>query len=948
MKSFVHKVASFILEKEYNFQDLTIVLPTERSKKYLSSALFEELKSPFMAPKMVTMDAWIRDLSPKVILDKTRLLILLYEIHNELRPDTEKDTFEDFLEWGPILLSDFDEIDRYLVDVNAIFKDLHNIKELEYWKINADEAFKLSNARKKFLEFWDLLPSYYDKLQERLEQIDATYMGNAYKRVAEQIDYVFNSNKNSRFIFAGFNAMSKAELSILKQLYTLGRGDILVDGDTFYVENPLHEAGAFLRKQKQEFEIKEFSFIENQICATEKVIDVVECAQITGQVKVASTYLQQLNPHEIAKTLVLLADESLIGALLKNIPKNVGKANITLGLPMKGTAIRNWVDLIFSIQESKRRFRSIGFYHSDFKRLLNHPFISACCSEEELQKIQELEQKIIEKNWIFVSLKEIAISPDIDKLIAIIHNDWDANWEVGISCIRNLNKLLFQLVGTDNHFEKALLQSFDSALIDFENIVSEGLPTMSIRSFKTLFNQHWSNKGIAYHGNPIDGLQVMGLLETRLLDFENIVCLGLNEGTMPPTNPIQSMFPMDLRRYSGLPLPRDKQGLFAHHFYRLLHQSKYMLITYAGAKESVGSSEKSRYLLQIEKELVPKSDGKIKLNQHHYFVPAESAESFELTEVQKDQAIIDKLDALFGKSTSFTALKSYATCNLDFYYKYVLEFGDEVGVEELLEASSLGTILHEVFEKLYEKHVKFKDGEINPGGGLPLRPSDIDEMIVRLKPELEKAFLKYFDQDKTAFSFGKNNLSFQIAYKMMSDFLKEEKRFIEMPNSVVILHLEKNIKYKDCLQINGETKEIVFNGTIDRVDEVNGKLRLVDYKSGRIKEDVIKLKKNSSGRSSKPVWLQNFEGGYAMQLAMYCYLYFKTENILPTAAGLISLPNIRKGFISLEPTDHDIQELIELFPIWISELLEEMYDTSIPFSHQGDMNKEHSYCKYCF
>src|SRR5690606_35363393 len=170
----------------------------------------------------------------------------------------------------------------------------------------------------------------------------------------------------------------------------------------------------------------------------------------------------------------------------------VGKANITLGLPMKGTAIRNWVDLIFSIQESKRRFRSIGFYHSDFKRLLNHPFISACCSEEELQKIQELEQKIIEKNWIFVSLKEIAISPDIDKLIAIIHNDWDANWEVGISCIRNLNKLLFQLVGTDNHFEKALLQSFDSALIDFENTVSEGLPTMSIRSFKTLFNQHWS------------------------------------------------------------------------------------------------------------------------------------------------------------------------------------------------------------------------------------------------------------------------------------------------------------------------------------------------------------------------------------------------------------------------------------------------------------------------
>lgn len=944
MITFTQKIAQYIAENQIDYADLTIVLPSERAKKYVAAAIFEVHKKPVLAPKMITMDAWIRQNSTKTIIDKTRALVKLFEIQLKHAKTEEQRSFDDFLEWGPLLLSDFDELDRYLVDVQAIFKDLHNIKELEYWKIEAEDEFQLSQARKRFLEFWDLLPTYYEELQNSLMEINATYMGAAYKELSSEIHLLFQENKKSTFLFAGFNALSKAETSIMRQLKEMGRGHVLVDADTFYVNDPNHEAGAFIRKQKVDLDLKKIDYIENAIVNKPLEIDVIECAQVTGQVKVASSVLLNLSPTELQETVVLLADESLIGPLLKNIPRNVGKANITLGMPMKGTAVKNWVDILFSMQESKARFKTNAIYHNDLIRLINHPFFIASLTDADKSRLEELEATIIKKNWIFIVPNAIRFNEKLMQIIELANLDWKKDWTVAMGSIRRLNAILFGCFAPDDQFEKALIHSFDRALIEFQNIVTEGLPAMSLRSFKGLFTQHWSNKGIAYHGNPIDGLQIMGLLETRLLDFKRIICIGLNEGVMPPTNPIQSMFPMDLRRYSGLPVPRDKQGLFAHHFYRLLHHCEKMVVTYAGTKESIGSSEKSRYLLQIEKELVRASNGNVVLNPIFYNIPMEEDKQVGLVSIQKDDQIFKRMDELFARSTSISTLKKYHDCNLDFYYKYILEFGEEDEVEEEMESNTLGTIIHATLEDLYAKHAKYKkDDSLNEGGGLPLRVSDVDEMIVRAKERVRYHFMNHFNNDEKAFLNGKNYLSYEMALSMVHAFLEEERKFVDTSNTVIIHSLEKVIQLPMTLEVNGEEKTIRLNGTIDRVDEVNGKIRLVDYKSGAVKSEDLVLKTDSKSGSAR---MDNFKKKHAMQMAMYIYLYFKSVNRIPDQSGLISMIQAKTGFIPIQ-SQNSMLEIIDAFPEWIQEIFDELYDKDIPFEHNSKTQKEYSYCSYC-
>ena len=945
MISFTDKIAHYIEENRLNHKDLTIVLPSERAKKYVSASLFDRHKKPVLAPKMITMDAWIRKHTKEAVIDKTRVLVKLFEIQLSVAEKEEDKSFDEFLEWGPILLSDFDELDRYLVDADRVFKDLHNIKELEYWRIDAEDDYNLSAARKRFLEFWERLPGYYRQLNERLKNEGMVYMGAAYKSVAQNIESVFQENKNAQFLFAGFNALSQAETSIVKQLYKLGRGHVLVDADRFYINDTNHEAGEFIRKQFRDLDVKELPYVEDRLLHKEMNIEIVECAQLTGQVKVAASRLLELPEPEISQTLVLLADETLIGPFLKNIPKKVGKTNITLGMPMKGTAVKNWVDILFSIQETKSRFGSSSYYHNDLKRLLNHPFFIACLNAEEKIALQKLEETIVQRNWIFIDSRHFLLGERLERILAIAGTAWKANWTTAMNNIRLLNRILFKELSKEHQFERALIHSFDSALIEFQNIVSEGLPVMSLRSFRGLFTQHWSSKGIAYHGNPVDGLQVMGVLETRLLDFKNIICLGLNEGVMPPTNPIQSMLPMDLRNYAGLPVPRDKQGLFAHHFYRLLHACDHLLVTYSGTKESIGSNERSRYLLQIEKELA-RQNRNISLDFRFYNVPMEEDRHIDFRSVQKDGQILARMDELFARSTSISTLNKYHQCSLDFYFRYVLEFGEEDTVEEELESSTFGTIVHNTLETLYTKHARYtKDGEINAGGGLPLRPSDIDEMSLLANQVVREEFIKHFNGDESAFTYGKNNLSFTMAKKMVHDFLKEEKKIIDAPNTVIIHSLEKKVKVPLELDIFGDKKVFMLNGTIDRVDEVNGKIRLIDYKTGGCRDEDVRLKQESNRTTNSELKL-NMGVKHIMQLLMYCYLYYHSTGNYPDAAGVVSMMRLKHGVCEMDLLDRTIPEMVEQFPLWLQELFEEIYDMDIPFEHTKEYDRT-NYCLYC-
>ena len=352
----------------------------------------------------------------------------------------------------------------------------------------------------------------------------------------------------------------------------MGRASVFIDADKYYLENKAHEAGFFLRELRTELGEKKLNYVTDNLGKKKLKVNMIECAQNTGQVKVASTVLSELTEERMNETLLLLADESLIASLLKNLPKSIGKANITLGLPIRNSLMKTWVELIFSIQENKRRFKTDAIYFNDLKDFSKHPFVLGMIDDIEKQQLVDLEQTIIKYNKIFISFDHLKIGKISKALLSVLVQNWkldslEQTWIEPMSSIREMNQMIYKNLKGESAFEKAILEGFDSSLVDFQNILIEGVPQMGLKSFKQLFNQHWGNKSIAYHGNPLDGLQIMGLLETRMLDFKNIICIGMNEGKMPPTNPIQTMIPMDLRAYLGMPTPRDKQGLFAHHLF---------------------------------------------------------------------------------------------------------------------------------------------------------------------------------------------------------------------------------------------------------------------------------------------------------------------------------------------------------------------------------------------
>lgn len=937
---FIDQIANYIKDNQLPLNQLTIIIPSQRAKKYISAALYKVYEKPIMAPDIVTIDKWVRRSCPKTIIDKTRLLITLYDIHKSSEYVTENETFEDFMNWGPILLSDIEEIDRYEVPSNLIFKNLADIKDIENWSFNSEEH---SAGQHKFLEFWDRLADYYELLQEQLESKNCTYSGKAYRLIAENIDLVLKEHPERQFLFAGFNALSKSELKIMRKLKHAGHAHILINADSYYINDENHEAGIFLNHLQKELQTKQLPFIHDQLTDKTMTVNVVECAQKTGQVKVMGTILQDATLQEIENTLVLLADESLIVPVLQNIPENVKKANITLGLPLLHTAIKTWVELIFSIQESRARWKTTGIYIYDLQRFWSHPFVLSIINDKQRKEIALLEEKFIAKNTLFVSLSTLEIDKNHDRLLNLITTNWDSNWQFALHQIRQMNVLIHAELKDIYPFEKALLQSFDSGIQDFQNIVNEGIPSMSLKSFKHLFQQHWGSLSIAYHGNPIEGLQIMGLLETRLLDFENILILGFNEGNLPPTNPMQTLIPMDLRAYFELPTPRQKQGLFAHHFYRLLHHCKNLTITYCSSSEAMGSNEASRYLQQLELEL-QRTNSNIKINKEFYIIPNDKSVVSGSNAIEKTPELLQRLDEFFTRSISASAVNKYLNCPLDFYYRHVLDFGEEDSIEEEVENSQLGTFIHNTLEKLFEPHARHhKNGvkkDIQPKNILP---EDVTFMLANYSTYLKEEFKKHFDGDARAFSSGKNLLSYNMAHELVERLLKREFEYLSAQSEPVFIeYIEVGLNAEVEIDFNGVKKSIPIKGFIDRIDSIGGRFRIIDYKSGKLKEEDVNFK----NYLEQGQLIKGFKKTkHAVQLGFYCYLFEKNFNFFPSEAAIISLINNTQSPVKMDSKFMNIKEMVTIFPKFMEELILDIYDTTTPFLHV--QSYEVSYCKYC-
>jgi hypothetical protein len=933
MKTFIQQCATELVELHADSASYVLVIPSKRAKKYVLEALAKAYKKPIFLPTVYTIEEFTSRWNDLPIIDKTRQLFLLFKVIKEAEK-FQSLSFEEFLNWGPMLIDDFEDINRYLLNANQVFLNLIAIKELESW--NLEESQELSESQRKFMEFWDELPAIHQAFNKALSALNKSTSGQALKHLAEHTTDLITEDKH--YYFIGFNALSLGELTVINALKQRKQATYWVDADAYYLNNPLHEAGTFIRKNMSFFGLKETPFTTNSLLEKAMNIRIVACSQITGQVKLAATELANKTEAELNETLVLLADETLIVPLMKNIPASVERANITIGLPLKQTSIKSLIDLLFSIQENHIRFNTKAAYYKDLMLLFQHPLISVWLDKPTINKINEWERKTIQQNKVFQNTERLAFNPLLDELTAIAFTSWNSNYQVGIKLMQQLMSLLEQQMKQGFELEHQQIVVFQEALVTMSVLASEGLPPMNIKTFRTFFNQHWSKKAIAFHGNPTQGLQIMGLLESRMLDFKQLIVLGMNEGMLPPTNPIDSIIPMDLRRGLGLPTAREKQGLFAHHFYRLLHTAEDVIITYGISNDSLGSSEPSRYIAQLEMELA-RVNVNCSIQKLFYTTAFPENNEFDSAVVVKRPQIHFLLENYFSKHISASAIGKYLTCPLDFYYRYLAEFGEEDSVEEELETSSMGRFIHNTLEKLFTPFVEVdKRGEPVSPAPPAISVQDIENMLLIAPTILKEEFLSFLNNDEKLIESGKNWLTYNVAKELTTNLLKNDIAYIKNQAEPVYIHrVEAKLTAPMTLMIGEEEKVVQWVGFVDRIDRIGESYRLVDYKSGKVKTEDVTYKRKDTIEES-------FKGcKHALQLAVYTYLFNYNYHKLPKSMGIYAIQRKTEAFFPLDINDLSTGDFLSDFQGLMNEVVTQIFDESIPFTHTATAK----YCGYC-
>lgn len=933
MQTFLEEICTKIYEQHSsNLEEIAIIIPNRRASVYIQKYLSQLNKKPFFAPKITTINEWIDENTEERILNQTELLFLLYDVYKNVDKEEAED-FDSFLKWGKIILSDFDEIDRYIVSPKEIFRDLRNIKDIDNWSFDSAD---LSDGQKKYADLWDKLPIYYQNLHKKLESINATYQGKAYQNFSKKTEFN-NPSEFTHYFFVGFNALSRSEERIIENLSRQKIGSVFFDVDKHYVNNREHEAGHFYRKLRDKWKFK--SDIPNHINEIPKKIEVIETAQQVAQAKIAGNIVKNMSQQELNKTVIVLADESLLIPLSKSLPIELPAANITMGYPIKYSHLKSLFDLIFDFQHNFKKFKSDKLYHKTLLRFIDHPFIQTIIDKKDA--IAEFEKSLIKQNKVFINHEElIDVFPNLKDAQQLL-SPWYIETKKGFKAIQDFIQLLYSsFKATDAHdLELEILYHFSKGINKF-NLIWEAYPyQLSLKSFKKLFQQFWQNESLSFLGNPIDGLQIMGVLETRTLDFENLIVLSMNEGNLPKSNFTNSLIPRELKVHHRLPVEHDRDAIFAHHFYRLMHRAKHVYMTYNSTSDSMGSSEKSRFITQIENEF-EFGDAKHELKNYTYS-PSDDMSEISETTYSVNENVIKKLDAVFERGLSPSALNTFIRCPLDFYYKYILGLREGVEVEENIEASTFGTMIHEVLERI------FKDNFLTPVK--PVSIAVLKSEKKKLKQYLTEQYL-HNNFSKNDIKYGQNKLSFDVSLQLLERFIDmqiEELKKVDFP--IYIKELEEELEASFDWNINGSKKTIKIKGNADRIEQFGSDYRIIDYKSGKCDTTKVSIPKPKKGTELS---LDNItyhkDKSYARQLLMYALMFkyqFPKRNNFST--GIISMINVNHWVqnVKVKGQEDEIlsHEILDLFEEELKHVVASMYDEKFVYKH----NEDSKYCEYC-
>lgn len=915
MDAFLKQVALRILaEHPDNTDRVLVVFNNHRSQLFLQNH-FQQLSvannATFFLPKTTVIDDMVSDMSGLQIVKGEFLLFELYAIHIELSGDQRKyQTFEEFISFGDMMLGDFSEIDRYCVDADNIFLNLHNLKAVGEWDI---ESPHLSERQRQYLDFYRSLSTYYHRLHERLLSRRQAYAGMAYRHVAENIFSLADQCDYEHIYFVGFNALSECERRIIGEFVHRGKATLLTDGDAYYYDDSMQEAGYFLRKHSREFDSLGH-YGPSLFADGEKEITIVECPENVLQCKYAGQLLSSHRPwlDDAESTAIVLADESLLIPTLNALPDNDEqqkyKVNISMGFNFADSTLNAMVTRLLALY---RRGNDRGYYHADLLEVLSDLYLQHLAGADDLR--HTVGRYLEQESRVRCTTSEIAsLLPD-DRILFLFPEAIPSPDDV-LTIIRRLCTMLADSdIAQSNLTLRPALESLLEIVEYIERLQADYHYIASLDTLERIYSRIAQRHSISFIGKPLHGLQILGMLETRNLDFKNVVLLSTNEGVLPSGRGNNTMIPYELKRHFGLPTYEEQDSVYAYHFYRLLQRAERVYLLYSSEVEAAGKGEESRFIKQVRSELSKRFPGHISLHEEvarpTQRTPLSTLHT-TLPEGTKTEAVMQRIAQVAERGFSPTALNNYIECPLKYYYANLLRINESDTVEDDIDASQLGECVHNILNRIYEPFI-----------GHRVSAEALDRALKHLPELVDDEFGHLFRHGRS--TEGRNEFLRSVAQTQLTHVLRREKRLIEEGHRIDIVALEEDMKpYTLCV----DPSPVRLTGRVDRVDRFDGQLRIIDYKTGRLDESEISIRGELDEQNMPGKWLQ---------LMCYTLIFRRTHGgNEPVSAGIYPLRNLQSGVKMASwdgKTTIDDQSL-DAFERFLRGAIDRLIDPEEPFA----------------
>lgn len=882
---FLNKIIHELLAQNTDLSVFNIVIPGKRPIVFIRQILEENNYSGFL-PNFFTIEELIDRIADKQPIQGISLWLFAFDVYKSLNL-IPNDDFAEFLKWFPTLQKDWDDILKFSESDQAVLQYMFDEERIKDWAQNLGEDDNV--PRKKFLNFWRNMNVFLPVLKEKLQERNWATSGMIHETAKAKISQ-FAKETSEQFVFCGFNAFTPVEEKLVRSLLQWDKAQCFFQADHYYFDDERQEAGKFLRNHKtwKEFnDSRAFQWIEDDFNQP-KNIKVYEVSGNVTQTKILPEIFKEIDNKTYSNTALVLLDENLLPASL-DVMYEIENLNITMGFPLKNLSFSNAVKQLFYLQKQLEKNKSSYYYRDIFPILEELPK-----SAEDEVVISRFKSKIEERNIVYISRKLLQeLLSDLSYFSLLQKAESASSYlDMLIAFCRQIKWLEIDDIQYEN------VSHFENAFRIIKNQITPYNFEIQMETLEILINQHINSESIDFQGEPLRGLQIMGLLETRLLNFENVIMLSVNEGKLPLGNSQNTYIPFDIRRYFDLHTFLENDSIYAYHFYRLIQDSQNVHLLFNALSSGVNTGEKSRFITQIEME----SSHPI---EHLIIENSSEPISSEPIEISKTDIVLERLQK-WKEKVSASHLTSYLYNPVDFYLSKILNTSETDEIEEELSVKNYGNLVHYSLQEVYE----VLKGKV-------LKENDLKESIKVVDQYINIAIEKLKHQPEF-YEKGMNFIHRAIAKKVIESILNHDLELIKNGNKLEILDIEKRFEGVDFYLDETQTDRISFFGFIDRIDRLNGTLRIIDYKTAKIKNLTVKIDEDNVEE-----YFHNNDRKQALQLCIYQYVVQNLPEFwgLPIETGIWSFAEARKGVVSLQFEKGNIDDAMKSIRSLILEIL---------------------------